>query len=219
MSHPNQRRHDHAENLWSLSYIGINVILITLEGSRPEWCISGMIYSRDTPFWSETFDIYLQVLHVSPPYPKDRIRCVVRGRDTDNPWLTQRTGYGVLWGAETQTIPDLPKGQDTAGRERQRHRQSPPYPKDRIRCVVRDRDTDNPWLTQRTGYGRLWEAETQTISDLPKGQDTVCSERQRHRQSLTYPKDRTRCVVRGRDIENPWLTQRTGYGVLWEAET
>ena len=22
-----------------------------IEGSRPEWCISGMIYSRDTPFW------------------------------------------------------------------------------------------------------------------------------------------------------------------------
>ena len=24
------------------------------EGSRPEWCISSMRYSRDTPFWSET---------------------------------------------------------------------------------------------------------------------------------------------------------------------
>ena len=23
-----------------------------IEGSRPEWCISSMIYSRDTPFWS-----------------------------------------------------------------------------------------------------------------------------------------------------------------------
>ena len=26
------------------------------EGSQPEWCISSMIYSRDTPFWSETLD-------------------------------------------------------------------------------------------------------------------------------------------------------------------
>ena len=26
------------------------------EGSRPEWCISSMIYSRDTPFWSETLN-------------------------------------------------------------------------------------------------------------------------------------------------------------------
>ena len=27
------------------------------EGSRPEWCISSMIYSTDTPFWSETLEI------------------------------------------------------------------------------------------------------------------------------------------------------------------
>ena len=25
-----------------------------IESSRPEWCISSMIYSRDTRFWSET---------------------------------------------------------------------------------------------------------------------------------------------------------------------
>ena len=25
-----------------------------VEGSRPEWCISSMIFSRNTPFWSET---------------------------------------------------------------------------------------------------------------------------------------------------------------------
>ena len=28
------------------------------EGSRPEWRISSMIYSRDTPFWSETLKIF-----------------------------------------------------------------------------------------------------------------------------------------------------------------
>ena len=28
------------------------------EGSRPEWCISSMIYSRDTPFWLETLDLH-----------------------------------------------------------------------------------------------------------------------------------------------------------------
>ena len=28
--------------------------IIKYEGSRPEWCFSSMIYSRDTPFWSET---------------------------------------------------------------------------------------------------------------------------------------------------------------------
>ena len=28
-----------------------------IEGSRPEWCISSMIYSRDTPFWSGTLNI------------------------------------------------------------------------------------------------------------------------------------------------------------------
>ena len=30
-----------------------------IEGSRPEWCISNMIYSRDRPFWLETLDIEL----------------------------------------------------------------------------------------------------------------------------------------------------------------
>ena len=28
-----------------------------IKGSRPEWCISSLISSRDTPFWSETLDI------------------------------------------------------------------------------------------------------------------------------------------------------------------
>ena len=28
------------------------------EGSQPEWCISSMIYSRDTPFCSETLELY-----------------------------------------------------------------------------------------------------------------------------------------------------------------
>ena len=32
--------------------------VLEFEGSRPEWCISSMIYSGDTPFWSETLDIY-----------------------------------------------------------------------------------------------------------------------------------------------------------------
>ena len=31
---------------------------VHIEGSRPEWCISSMIYSRDRPFWSGTLDIY-----------------------------------------------------------------------------------------------------------------------------------------------------------------
>ena len=29
------------------------------EGSRPEWGVSIMIFSRDTPFWSETLEIRL----------------------------------------------------------------------------------------------------------------------------------------------------------------
>ena len=40
-----------------------NSILTALyiEGFRPEWCISSMIYSRDTPFWSGTLDIFIEV--------------------------------------------------------------------------------------------------------------------------------------------------------------
>ena len=29
------------------------------EGSQPEWCISSMIYSKDTPFWSETLEYHV----------------------------------------------------------------------------------------------------------------------------------------------------------------
>ena len=31
--------------------------LLCIEGSRPEWCISSMIDSGDTPFWLETLDM------------------------------------------------------------------------------------------------------------------------------------------------------------------
>ena len=30
-----------------------------IKGSSPEWCISSMIYSRDTPSWSGTHDMYM----------------------------------------------------------------------------------------------------------------------------------------------------------------
>ena len=51
-------------------------VCVHIKGSRPEWCISSMIYSRDTPFWSETLDmrcawidVYLYMCmyrHISP---------------------------------------------------------------------------------------------------------------------------------------------------------
>ena len=31
-----------------------------IEGSRPEWCISSMVYSGNTPFWLETLEIKLK---------------------------------------------------------------------------------------------------------------------------------------------------------------
>ena len=39
---------------------GSNVTVLhqSIEGSRPECCISSMKYSRDTPFWLETLGIY-----------------------------------------------------------------------------------------------------------------------------------------------------------------
>ena len=39
--------------------IHTSMTLMNFEGSRPEWCILIMIYlySKDTPFWSETFDL------------------------------------------------------------------------------------------------------------------------------------------------------------------
>ena len=32
------------------------------EGSRPEWCISSMIYSGDIPFWSETLEVFWRLI-------------------------------------------------------------------------------------------------------------------------------------------------------------
>ena len=39
------------------------VSLLYINGSQPEWRISSMIYSRNTPFWSETLDIMLEIHH------------------------------------------------------------------------------------------------------------------------------------------------------------
>ena len=33
------------------------VVIDNIKGSQPEWWISSMIYSKDTPFWSGTLDI------------------------------------------------------------------------------------------------------------------------------------------------------------------
>ena len=35
------------------------VRFLHIKGSRPEWCISSMMYSRDVPFWSETLNMWL----------------------------------------------------------------------------------------------------------------------------------------------------------------
>ena len=32
----------------------------TIEGSQPEWCISSLMYSGDTPFWSETLNMNIR---------------------------------------------------------------------------------------------------------------------------------------------------------------
>ena len=42
-----------------ISFYWLPISVYNIEGSRPEWCISSMIYSRDTPFWSGTLDMLL----------------------------------------------------------------------------------------------------------------------------------------------------------------
>ena len=37
-------------------------VSMSFRGSRPEWCISSMIYGRDIPFWLETLDLYSSVI-------------------------------------------------------------------------------------------------------------------------------------------------------------
>ena len=40
------------------------VIFLYFKGSRPEWCISSMIYNRDIPFWSGNLDLLCQSVGV-----------------------------------------------------------------------------------------------------------------------------------------------------------
>ena len=40
------------DHFWPLKSCSL-ITMEHIEGFRPEWCISRMIYSRDTPFWSE----------------------------------------------------------------------------------------------------------------------------------------------------------------------
>ena len=43
--------------------LSLTELQLHFEGFRPEWCISNMIYSGDTPFWSETLDVMLEIHH------------------------------------------------------------------------------------------------------------------------------------------------------------
>ena len=38
--------------------MGFTFSHLYFEGSQPDWCISSMIYSRDTPFWSEALNLF-----------------------------------------------------------------------------------------------------------------------------------------------------------------
>ena len=64
---PGQHFTTPTQNLWPYYISRVpnqnGVSLLYIEGSQPEWCISSMMYSRDTPFWSETLDIMLEIHH------------------------------------------------------------------------------------------------------------------------------------------------------------
>ena len=45
------------------------------EVSRLEWCISSMVYSGDTPFWSETLDMQIQK-YKTYTYKTSKTACV-----------------------------------------------------------------------------------------------------------------------------------------------
>ena len=48
--------------MYDIKQVVVYGLWLYIEGSRPEWCISNMIYSRDTPFWLETLDIMAALL-------------------------------------------------------------------------------------------------------------------------------------------------------------
>ena len=77
-----------------------------IESSWPEWCISCMIYSRDTPFWSETVDIIVEIYHSgrkplifswSPTVRHQEKKCVLQFQvcppsvSKDFAWVKSRT--------------------------------------------------------------------------------------------------------------------------------
>ena len=71
-----------------------NMIFGRYRGSQPECCISSMIYSRDTPFWSGTLDMFrlLVILSVAS--------------ETEDTWYQDRIPvvYSQDSGAENVTI-------------------------------------------------------------------------------------------------------------------
>ena len=71
-----------------------------IEGSRPEWCISSMIYSRDTPFWSGTLDILNTNL-----YPQTQTN--LRQQTQTNTNLHQQTQANTNLHQQTQTNTNL----------------------------------------------------------------------------------------------------------------
>ena len=53
----------HPYPLFSLTH-SFPLLLFHIEGSQPEWCISRMIYSGDTPSWSENLDMHCCEMHL-----------------------------------------------------------------------------------------------------------------------------------------------------------
>ena len=68
---------------------------MNIEGSRPEWCISSMKYSRHTPFWAEALELYL--LHVQ------HLLCKQTDNENTNLALRQWTGNLLLPGLGKRT--------------------------------------------------------------------------------------------------------------------
>ena len=57
-----------------------------IEGSRPEWCISSMIYSRDTPVWLDTLEMEM---------PMGRMKTWLQWKDAN--WSGTGMSYHLDW--------------------------------------------------------------------------------------------------------------------------
>ena len=105
-SKPNQKQNKHPlQNTTTLTTTERTLCLDHNEGSGPEWCISSMLYSWDTPFWSGTLH------NISFHFQKQTAPIISTSATTQPPsitiCITAATGRLPQCMTQVMLVPDL----------------------------------------------------------------------------------------------------------------